>query len=741
MPVIYGPNGEVLKKPVESEIATLDKDVFLRVTNILPNPDVILRKTGKGPEIYDEMENDDHVWACITTRKAGVTSKPWDVLSTSDDSRDKEIAEFVKDNLLGVNLERDLKQMMDAPFRGFRVHEAIWEERNGKWWIVNLKSKAQRRFNFGADGQLQLITKDSYLGEAVPPCKFVVTQHEASDDNPYGVRVFSKMYWPWVFKKAGFKFWAIFVEKFGMPLLLGRYRQGAGQDEIDKIVEALANMVQDAVGAVPQGTAVDTLEAGKGGKEGTHQGFLTYCDNAISKSALGQTLTTQIGSTGSYAAAGVHYTVKQEIVEADAKMIMAAVNDQLVRWLVDFNYGPQERYPTFTISYEPEEVKKDLAERDEKLVNIGVPIGVNYFYGRYNIPTPDKDEQLVSPKTAAPAPQFACDFTTGKDFTQPIPKDVDFDEKIVIARGDRLDQLHRNALEKGKQSWAALINSIKKQIASWESYDDADTLKVDPEKLDPIYQVLMDTCRVGYMIGELDAVEDYNNAFLDFAEQKPYTIKPEPLSFEEAIEKFKNMMPVEMERYRKLDEELKPKFFTISRVEGGDVVAKIKGYIEESLEKGTPFQQFKKDVGGLFDRMGLGETDPWHLETVFRTNIQTAYNAGNWEKMNTPEFVDMFPFYRYSAILDSQTRHTHRVMHGFIARRDDPIWEEWWPPNGYRCRCGVIAINKYRSAREGITLSPATNIPVPDQDFTKNPGRALREVPDSIKERADFMAA
>ncbi len=739
MAIIYGPNGEVLKKPVESEIATLDKEPFLRITNILPNPDIILRKTGRGPEIYDEMENDDHVWACITTRKSGVASKSWDVLPASDEAKDKEIAEFVKANLLGLNFERDLRQMMDAPFRGFRVHEVIWEERKGKWWVVNLKSKPQRRFNFGADGQLRLITRDNYQGEPVPPFKFMITQHEASDDNPYGVRVFSKMYWPWVFKKAGFKFWAIFIEKFGMPLLLGRYRQGASQDEIDKIIEALANMVQDAVGAVPQGTTVDTLEA-KSGKEGSHQAFLTYCDNAISKAALGQTLTTQIGSTGSYAAAGIHYEVKQEIVEADARMIMASINNQLVKWLVDFNFGPQERYPEFKIFYEPEEVKKDLAERDERLVNMGVPIGVNYFYSRYNIPAPDKNEQLVSPRNSAHSPQFTGDSEKDKDFSRP-DQDADFDEKIMIARGTRLDQLYRNALGKGKKAWGGLMADIRKQISRWESYDDVDSLQVDPEKLDLIFQVLMDTVRVGYMLGELDAVEDYNNAFLDFAEDKPYTIKPEPLSFEEAIEKFKNLMPVEVERYRKLDEELKPKFFTISRVEGSDIVAKIKSYIEESIEKGTPFEEFKKNVDDLFDRMGIGETNPWHLETVFRTNIQTAYNAGNWEKMNTPEFVDMFPFYRYSAILDSQTRPSHRAMHGFTARRDDPVWDEWWPPNGYRCRCGIIAINKFRAAREGITLSPATNIPVPDQGFTKNPGRALREVPDSIKDRADFIAA
>lgn len=125
------------------------------------------------------------------------------------------------------------------------------------------------------------------------------------------------------------------------------------------------------------------------------------------------------------------------------------------------------------------------------------------------------------------------------------------------------------------------------------------------------------------------------------------------------------------------------------------------------------------------------------METVFRTNVQTAYGAGHWEKLNDPLLADMFPCYRYSAVMDSQTRDTHRVMHGFIARRDDQIWNEWWPPNGFRCRCGIVAINKYRAAREGIKPSAPAKVE-PDQGFARNPARALREVPENIKEKADF---
>jgi uncharacterized protein with gpF-like domain len=53
----------------------------------------------------------------------------------------------------------------------------------------------------------------------------------------------------------------------------------------------------------------------------------------------------------------------------------------------------------------------------------------------------------------------------------------------------------------------------------------------------------------------------------------------------------------------------------------------------------------------------------------------------------------------YAAVQDDRTRDDHAAMDGYIARRDDPIWEEWRPPNGYQCRCKLIALTEVRAER------------------------------------------
>lgn len=45
-----------------------------RYTNLLPNPDAILRKTGRGFDVYRQLKNDPHVWSYIQSRKSGVLS-------------------------------------------------------------------------------------------------------------------------------------------------------------------------------------------------------------------------------------------------------------------------------------------------------------------------------------------------------------------------------------------------------------------------------------------------------------------------------------------------------------------------------------------------------------------------------------------------------------------------------------------------------------------------------------------
>jgi phage gp29-like protein len=81
-----------------------------------------------------------------------------------------------------------------------------------------------------------------------------------------------------------------------------------------------------------------------------------WCDAQTSKAVLGQTMTTDDGSSRSQA--DVHDRVRMDIARWDARQLENTLNEFLVRPFIQFNYGPQEKYPRVKLAIsEPEDLK------------------------------------------------------------------------------------------------------------------------------------------------------------------------------------------------------------------------------------------------------------------------------------------------------------------------------------------------------------------------------------------------
>lgn len=45
------------------------------------------------------------------------------------------------------------------------------------------------------------------------------------------------------------------------------------------------------------------------------------------------------------------------------------------------------------------------------------------------------------------------------------------------------------------------------------------------------------------------------------------------------------------------------------------------------------------------------------------------------------------------------------VINGLVYRYDDPFWQSFYPPNGWRCRCRVNALSDYNLQKKNRTVS------------------------------------
>ncbi len=165
--------------------------------------------------------------------------------------------------------------------------------------------------------------------------------------------------------------------------------------------------------------------------------------------------------------------------------------------------------------------------------------------------------------------------------------------------------------------------------------------------------------------------------------------------------------------------------FTVANVAKLDVVTDIHASLVQALNDGQTLSQWRENIiptlqakgwwrrdataaqlqaAGRVDAQGViakGLT-PHRLQTIYQTNMQSAYMSGRYQQQVAQ--ASSRPFWQYWAVLDGQTRPAHRAMHGRIFRFDDPGWRSFYPPCGYRCRCRVRTYNQREMDKRGLQV-------------------------------------
>jgi SPP1 gp7 family putative phage head morphogenesis protein len=195
------------------------------------------------------------------------------------------------------------------------------------------------------------------------------------------------------------------------------------------------------------------------------------------------------------------------------------------------------------------------------------------------------------------------------------------------------------------------------------------------------------------------------------------------MTYEEAVEFFRDLIPMTSAEYEALVAEVgeyaQSLAFTVSRIASADLLQDLHTEILKAIEEGKSFYEFRKGIDEIMARLGWDGLAPYRLDNIFRTNIQTAYNAGRYKQMKA--VAERRPFWEYDAVNDTHTRPSHLDQDGKIYRHDHPFWNTWYPPNGYRCRCRVNSISAQEMKEEGLKEETQVTDLKPDEGFRHNP--------------------
>lgn len=320
--------------------------------------------------VYDRVYQDDQVKSTFQQRRLAVVKHTWSVVpGDENEPRSVEAAERFSATMNRIGWDRITDKMLYGIYNGYAAAEVMWEPRNGLIDIGKIKVRHARRFRYDAQNRLRMLTTAGGLGEIMPDRKFWVFKSGGSnDDEPYGRGLAEWLYWPVLFKRNGIGFWNIFLDKFGSPTAVGKYRPGTPKSEQAKLLAALQAIATDSGIAVPEGMEILFLEAARSGTA-SYAELCRYMDEMIAKIILSQTMTTQNGSSRSQAE--VHQDVKFEVVKSDSDLLCDSFSTEVPRWWTDFNYGPDVASPIVSRPVEQESDSKAQAETDEILDRLG----------------------------------------------------------------------------------------------------------------------------------------------------------------------------------------------------------------------------------------------------------------------------------------------------------------------------------------------------------------------------------
>lgn len=201
-----------------------------------------------------------------------------------------------------------------------------------------------------------------------------------------------------------------------------------------------------------------------------------------------------------------------------------------------------------------------------------------------------------------------------------------------------------------------------------------------------------------------------------------------------AIEFWKRRAKLTDAEAKALGEGARQRAFYVTGLARRDLVQLVSDGIQTALENGETLGAFRERIAAAIQAQG------WHerrVELIFRTNMQAAYAAGRWKKIQAVKASR--PYLQYVARM-VRTRPSHAILHGLVYPVDHEFWASNYPPNGFRCHCHAVSLSSRQVEKQGLTVQkempkpgvwtdPKTGMeyfvhfPGADKGFKNNPGR------------------
>lgn len=573
-------------------------------------------------DLYESVLLDGSVTDAVNKRIEAITDA--DICFTDRDGRQVEEMEALINSL---EFERLLESIMQSRFWGVSVDEFTFSPEFGFNSIPRKHVRPKEKVVVRRQGDT---TGISYADDGM------VIQWGRDDDLGLLLKVAPYV----IYKRGGFGDWAQFVELFGMPIRVGKYN---AMDDASRrmLIDAFETAGSAPYMVVPKESEIETtLMSGTTGGA-LYDDFRRACNEEILVTILGQTMTTQSGT--SLSQSQVHLAVQEKKHRSDRRFVVRMLNRYLVPLLEKRGYPVNGGKFSFVD-------RKDELKVDELRTLSGIlPIPRKWAYEKYGIPEPQEGEAVLGNfASERPAQPAAGGRTEPLEPAEPL-EDPEKDGGADVRNADRTGWWER----------------VKRFFGGAPAGTGAGIIRMgDDATLDE--KVAAEVWN-GERLFSPDLFRFFSREFLNAVQTAFKTdVKNTDtgFSYDAPDDVFRTALETNLYHFSAAK--------TLAEVQELNRILRRSGSYAEFRRKA---EKVAKAFNGTWQR------------TEYDTAVLTAESTVNYRRLRNEQ--DVFPYWEYLTVGDGKVREEHRALHGVILPAVDRIWDKIYPPNGWNCRCRV----------------------------------------------------
>jgi phage gp29-like protein len=416
-----------LQKPVNLERLTGVRPLSIKSEAEFLAPDRIarlVRQANSGDAfalltIAEEMEErEPHYRSVLSTRKIAVSQLPLRVEEASDSSAHEAHKSAIQWLIKQRCVCRMLTHALDGLGKGYAVVIADWNlngtlpNKPGIAWVPQHFEWADPR-HFGINPnnkRIEIRKKNSQTKKITyKPLhygRYIVHTPELKSGSPLRGGLARVALASYMAKSYTIRDWLAFAELYGIPMRIGRYNgtaESIDQNDLNALLSALSGLGTEAAGAVPKSMEIEIEQGVTASGVALFKELASYLDEQVSKAVLGQTMTTDNGSSQSQAT--VHNEVRQDLRDSDAMQLADTLNDQLVRPFIDYNFGTQTEYPRIEFDTAEPEDAVNFSQAATPLIQAGAKVKQNEVRNRLGLSDLEGEEgnSYIAPSESSAA--------------------------------------------------------------------------------------------------------------------------------------------------------------------------------------------------------------------------------------------------------------------------------------------------------------------------------------------------